>query len=256
MLLTVIIPCHNEAATLPQILAQVRAVELEKEIIAVDDCSTDTSYTVLKAEAKRTPNMLVLRHERNSGKGAAIRTGLARASGEITIIQDADLEYDPQDYYALVQPIIGRRVDVVFGSRFMGRHTGMYFWNAIGNKGLTFLTNLLFNCWISDMETCYKVMRTEILKSLQLESTDFRIEPEITAKVLRQGHRIFEVPVSYLGRTYEEGKKMRASQGLYAVLALLRYRLSRQSPGLVRSDDDLSVAEPSVTTELGNHHAC
>ena len=256
MLLTVIIPCHNEAATLPQILAQVRAVELEKEIIAVDDCSTDTSYTVLKAEAKRTPNMLVLRHERNSGKGAAIRTGLARASGEITIIQDADLEYDPQDYYALVQPIIGRRVDVVFGSRFMGRHTGMYFWNAIGNKGLTFLTNLLFNCWISDMETCYKVMRTEILKSLQLESTDFRIEPEITAKVLRQGHRIFEVPVSYLGRTYEEGKKMRASQGLYAVLALLRYRLWRQSPGLVRSDDDLSVAEPSVTTELGNHRAC
>jgi glycosyltransferase involved in cell wall biosynthesis len=224
VLLTVIMPCYNEADTLPAILERVRAINIDKEIIAVDDCSTDTTYAVLQAERARTPGMRVIRQDRNSGKGAAIRRGLAHARGEITIIQDADMEYDPADYYELVKPIIEGRIDVVFGSRFMGRHTGMYFWNALGNKGLTFLTNFLFNCWISDMETCYKVMRTDILRGLKLESNDFRLEPEITAKVLRQGHRIYEVPVSYLGRTYEEGKKMRASQGVYAIFALLKYR--------------------------------
>jgi glycosyltransferase involved in cell wall biosynthesis len=168
--------------------------------------------------------MRVIRHPANRGKGAAVRSGLAHARGEIVIIQDADLEYDPNDYYALVQPIINGRVNVVFGSRFLGSHTGMYFWNALGNKGLTFLTNFFFNSWLSDMETCYKVMRTEIMRSLNLESNDFRLEPEITAKVLRRGHRIYEVPVSYMGRTYEEGKKMHPVQGLFAILALLRYR--------------------------------
>jgi glycosyltransferase involved in cell wall biosynthesis len=168
--------------------------------------------------------MMVIRHPNNRGKGAAVRSGLARANGEIVIVQDADLEYDPQDYYELVKPIAEGRVNVVFGSRFLGRHTGMYFWNALGNKGLTFLTNFLFNCWISDMETCYKVMRTEIMRDLQLESNDFRLEPEIAAKVLKRGQRIYEVPVSYLGRTYEEGKKMKPSQGLFAILALLQYR--------------------------------
>lgn len=226
-LLSVIMPCYNEAATLPAILAAVRAVAFDKEIIAVDDHSTDATLALLQAEATRDPCLRVVHHPRNRGKGAAVRSGLAHARGQITIIQDADLEYDPQDYYELVQPIIEGRVDVVFGSRFMGRHTGMYFWNAVGNKGLTFLTNFLFDCWISDMETCYKVMRTEIIRDLHLESNDFRLEPEITAKVLRRGHRIYEVPISYLGRTYEEGKKMKPSQGLYAVLALLRYRLGR-----------------------------
>ncbi len=226
-LLSVIIPCYNEAATLPCILEQVRAVTLDKEIIVVDDHSSDATLNVLHTESFHDPTLRIVRHPHNRGKGAAVRSGLAHARGTIVIIQDADLEYDPQDYYELVQPIIQGRVDVVFGSRFMGRHTGMYFWNAIGNKGLTFLTNLLFNCWISDMETCYKVMRTEIMRSLQLESNDFRLEPEITAKLLRQGHRIYEVPVSYLGRTYEEGKKMKPSQGFYAILALLRYRLWR-----------------------------
>lgn len=230
MLLTVIMPCYNEAETLPHILRRVRDVEIEKEIIAIDDCSTDGTYAVLQAEAARTPNMKVLRHERNSGKGAAIRTGLQHATGFITVVQDADLEYDPQDYFELVKPIVEGRVNVVFGSRFAGSHTGMYFYNALGNKALTFLTNFLFNCWISDMETCYKAMHTEILRSLDLESRDFRIEPEITAKVLRQGHRIYEVPISYLGRTYEEGKKMRPSQGLYAILALFKYRFAPMSP--------------------------
>lgn len=218
-------PCYNEAATLPRILELVRAVELEKEIIAVDDHSSDNTLAVLQAEAALDPCLRVICHPANRGKGAAVRSGLVRARGEIVIVQDADLEYDPQDYHELVRPIIARRVDVVFGSRFLGRHTGMYFWNALGNKGLTFLTNFLFNCWISDMETCYKVMRTEIMRGLDLESNDFRLEPEITAKVLRRGYRIYEVPVSYIGRTYAEGKKMKPSQGFYAILTLLRYRL-------------------------------
>jgi glycosyltransferase involved in cell wall biosynthesis len=224
MLLSVIMPCYNEAATIPDILAKVRAVDLEKQIIAVDDNSSDDTYAVLCREAAADPNMIVIRHPTNRGKGAAVRSGLVRAAGEIVIVQDADLEYDPQDYYELVKPIAEGRVNVVFGSRFLGRHTGMYFWNALGNKGLTFLTNFLFNCWISDMETCYKVMRTEIMRDLRLQSNDFRLEPEIAAKVLKRGQRIYEVPVSYLGRTYEEGKKMKPSQGLYAILALLQYR--------------------------------
>src|SRR5690606_6403610 len=156
MRLSIIMPCYNEEATLREILAQVRAITLDKEIIAVDDNSKDSTYAILCEEAASDPNMIVVRHPSNQGKGAAVRTGLARATGEIVIIQDADLEYDPQDYYNLVKPIMDGRVGVVFGSRFMGRHTGMYFWNALGNKALTFLTNFLFNCWISDMETCYK----------------------------------------------------------------------------------------------------
>lgn len=224
-LLSVIMPCYNESSTLPRILETVRGVALDKEIIAVDDHSSDTTLSLLRDEASRDPRLRVIHHPHNRGKGAAVRSGLAHARGEMVIIQDADLEYDPQDYYELVRPIVDGRVDVVYGSRFMGRHTGMYFWNALGNKGLTFLTNFLFNSWISDMETCYKAMRTDIMRSLNLESNDFRLEPEITAKVLRRGHRIYEVPVSYLGRTYEEGKKMKPSQGFYAVFALLRYRL-------------------------------
>lgn len=224
MRISIIMPCYNEARTLREILALVRAVKLDKEIIAVDDHSTDETYKILCEEAADDSHMVVVRHPTNRGKGAAVRSGLARATGEIVIIQDADLEYDPQDYYELVKPIAEGRVNVVFGSRFQGRHTSMYFWNALGNKGLTFLTNFLFNCWISDMETCYKVMRTEIMRDLRLKSNDFRLEPEIAAKVLKRGERIYEVPVSYLGRTYEEGKKMKPIQGFYAILTLLRYR--------------------------------
>jgi glycosyltransferase involved in cell wall biosynthesis len=224
MQISVIMPCYNEANTLSAILEKVRAVKIEKQIICVDDHSSDETYAILAREAERDPSMIIIRHPTNRGKGAAVRSGLARATGQIVIVQDADLEYDPEDYYELIKPIADGRVNVVFGSRFLGRHTGMYFWNALGNKGLTFLTNLLFNCWISDMETCYKVMRTEIMRDLRLESNDFRLEPEIAAKVLKRGERIYEVPVSYLGRTYEEGKKMKPSQGFYAILALLKFR--------------------------------
>jgi len=224
MLLSVIMPCYNEAESLPLILAKVRAVPIAKEIIVVDDCSSDNTPAVLAAELLNDPHMRVVRHDRNRGKGAAVRTGIAQASGDIVIIQDADLEYDPNDYHEVVGPIMDGRVDVVFGSRFMGRHTGMYFWNALGNKFLTFLTNFLFNCWISDMETCYKAFRADIIKNIPLESYDFRIEPEITAKILLRKHRIYEVPVSYIGRTYEEGKKMKPSQGFWAIWALFKYR--------------------------------
>ena len=224
-MLSVLIPCYNEAATVRTMLEHVAKVDLPMELIAVDDCSKDDTYAVLQQEASIRPNLRVVRHERNQGKGAAIRTALTHATGDIVVIQDADMEYDPQDYYELIKPIEGGRVDVVFGSPFQGRPTGMYFWNAIGNKGLTFLTNLLFNCWISDMETCYKMMRTDIMRSLNLVSNDFRIEAEITAKVLTQGHKIYEVPISYLGRTYEEGKKMHPKYGFLTVWALFRLRV-------------------------------
>jgi glycosyltransferase involved in cell wall biosynthesis len=227
LLLSIIMPCYNEAATLRQIITQVLAVRLSKEIIVVDDHSSDATPAILADMAAAHPEIRVVRQPVNMGKGTAIRTGLALASGQIVIIQDTDLEYDPNDYYELVRPIVAGRVDVVFGSRFQGRHTGMYFWNAIGNKGLTFITNLLYNSWINDMETCYKVMRTDIMRSLDLQSNDFRIEPEITAKVLRLGYRIYQVPISYMGRTYEEGKKIKSSDGIRAVFTLLRFRTWR-----------------------------
>ena len=237
MLLSVIIPCYNEAATISAIVEQVLAVNLSKEIIVVDDFSRDESPAFLRAIAARNPEVRVVRQPRNMGKGSAIRTGLALARGEISIVQDADLEYDPNDYYELVRPIVAGRVDIVFGARFLGRHTGMYFWNAVGNKGLTLITNFLYNSWINDMETCYKVMRTDIMRSLDLQSNDFRIEPEITAKVLRLGYRIYQVPISYMGRTYEEGKTIQKIDGLKAVVTLLRYRSWRGAAPRLRPID-------------------
>lgn len=246
-LLSVIVPCYNEARTIRSIIAQVKNVQLNKEIIIIDDCSRDETPAILAELQQSDAAIRVFRHETNRGKGGAIRTGLAQATGEIVIIQDADMEYDPNDYYELVYPIVSGKVDVVFGARFSGRHTGMYFWNAIGNKGLTFLTNFFYNSWLSDMETCYKVMRTDIMRSLNLESRDFRIEPEMAAKILRLGYRVYEVPISYMGRTYEEGKKIRPSDGIKAIATLLRFvRWQGQNPALPQID--LSITEPAIAS--------
>ena len=215
MKLSVIIPVYNEEATIQEILQQVRAVGLAYEIIIVDDGSTDRTRELLKVEENQ-PGTIVIYHDHNQGKGAAVRTGFDRATGDILLIQDADLEYDPRDYPVLLRPIEEGRVKVVYGSRFLGPRKAMLFWHMLGNKALTLLTNVLYNTILSDMETCYKVFRADAIKGIPLRSRRFEFEPEITAKVLKRGHRIFEVPISYYGREYNEGKKIyvaRRSEG-------------------------------------------
>ena len=226
MRLSIIMPVYNERETLREILRQVRAVELpdiEKEIIVIDDGSTDGSRDILNDEAQ-AGDLVVLYHEQNRGKGAAVRTGIEHASGDIIIIQDADLEYDPRDYEKLIQPIIEGRVTVVYGSRFLGPRKAMLFWHMLGNKLLTLTTNILYNTILSDMETCYKCFRADVVKDIPLRARRFELEPEITAKVLKRGHRIFEVPISYYGREYHEGKKISWRDAPLAFWTLLKYR--------------------------------
>jgi glycosyltransferase involved in cell wall biosynthesis len=223
MKLSVIIPVYNEETTIQEILKQVRAVGLAYEIIIVDDGSTDRTRELLKAEETQ-PGTSVIYHDRNQGKGAAVRTGFDRATGEILLIQDADLEYDPRDYPVLLRPIEEGRVKVVYGSRFLGPRKAMLFWHMLGNKALTLLTNILYNTILSDMETCYKVFKADAIKGIPLRSRRFEFEPEITAKVLKRGHRIFEVPISYYGREYNEGKKITWREGPKAVWTLIKYR--------------------------------
>jgi glycosyltransferase involved in cell wall biosynthesis len=223
MKLSVIIPVYNEETTIQEILKQVRAVNLAYEIIIVDDGSTDRTRELLKAEENQ-PDTIVIYHDHNQGKGAAVRTGFDRATGEILLIQDADLEYDPRDYPVLLRPIEEGRVKVVYGSRFLGPRKAMLFWHMLGNKALTLLTNILYNTILSDMETCYKVFKADAIKGIPLRSRRFEFEPEITAKVLKRGHRIFEVPISYYGREYNEGKKITWREGPKAVWTLIKYR--------------------------------
>ncbi|HLF27885.1 MAG TPA: glycosyltransferase family 2 protein [Anaerolineae bacterium] len=223
MQLSVIIPVYDEKTTIAEILKQVRAVGLAAQIIVIDDGSTDGTREVLKNE-ESAPNTLVLYHDRNRGKGAAVRTGLDRATGEIILIQDADLEYDPRDYANLIRPIEEGRVSVVYGSRFLGPRKAMLFWHMLGNKLLTLMTNVLYNAILSDMETGYKVFKAEVIKGIPLKSRRFELEPEITAKVLKRGHRIFEVPISYYGREYHEGKKITWREGPKAIWTLIKYR--------------------------------
>ena len=223
MKLSVIIPVFNEESTIQEILRQVRAVGLADEIIIVDDGSTDRTRDLLKLEEGQ-PGTSVIYQPVNQGKGAAVRAGIDRAGGDIILIQDADLEYDPRDYPALIRPIVEGRVKVVYGSRFLGPRKAMLFWHMLGNKFLTLLTNVLYNAILSDMETCYKVFRADVIKGIPLRSRRFELEPEITAKVLKRGHRIFEVPISYYGREYDEGKKISWRDGPKAAWTLIKYR--------------------------------
>jgi glycosyltransferase involved in cell wall biosynthesis len=224
--LSVIVPCYNEVQTLEEIIRQVVAVGLAHEIIIVDDGSQDGTRDLLpKIEATYPQQVRVILHEHNQGKGAAISTGFRAATGEVLLIQDADLEYDPRDYPSLLKPILERRAKVVYGSRFLGgpRKT-MFFWNMVANKFLTLATNILYNTILSDMETCYKVFRAEVVRDLRIRSRRFDFEPEITAKVLKKGIRIYEVPISYNGREWEEGKKIKWYDAPIALWTLVRYR--------------------------------
>jgi glycosyltransferase involved in cell wall biosynthesis len=225
--LSIIIPVYNEEPTLSQILEAVRDVDLngiEKEIIVVDDGSTDRSREIVQEEAEKG-DLQVHFHPENRGKGAALRTGFQAATGDIILIQDADLEYDPREYPLLLQPIIEDRADVVYGSRFLGgpRKT-MLFWHMVGNKALTLVTNVLYDTILSDMETCYKVFRADVVKPMTIHARRFEVEPEITAKILKRGIRIYEVPISYNGREYHEGKKITWKDGVSALWTLVKYR--------------------------------
>ena len=243
MKLSIIIPVYNEASTVREIMRRVRLVkvavpvgydfegnnshqvQLEKEIIVIEEGSDDGSREIVQEEATRG-DLRVIYHERNQGKGAAVRTGFQNATGDFFVIQDADLEYDPREYRVLLQPILEARADIVYGSRFRGGPTKtMFFTHMLGNRFLTLVTNILYDTILSDMETCYKCFRAEVIRDIPLRARGFEFEPEVTAKVLKRGHRIYEVPISYTGREFEEGKKINPwRDGLKAVWTLIKYR--------------------------------
>ncbi len=226
--LSVIIPVYNEVETLDEIMLAVAGIPVDKEIILVDDGSTDGSREKLQ-QFENQDGIKVLYHDRNQGKGAAIRTGVAAAEKDLVIIQDADLEYDPREIPALMQPILAGKADVVYGSRFMGAapHRVLYFWHSIGNQALTLLSNMLSDLNLTDMETCYKLFRREVIQSFEIEESRFGMEPEITAKIAKGGWRIYEMGISYSGRTYEEGKKIGWKDGMRAIWCILKYNLRR-----------------------------
>jgi glycosyltransferase involved in cell wall biosynthesis len=222
--LSVLMPALNEERTIAQVLDVVLASPVDLEVILVDDGSTDRTWELMKARADADPRVHAFRHRVNGGKGAAIRTALQTARGELVLIQDADLEYDPADYPRLLEPIQSGRAEVVYGSRAFSSHTAYSYWYVMGNRLVTLATNVIYNCYVSDMETGYKVMPREVALSLDLRARGFDLEPEITAKLLRSGHRIYEVPISYAARSRAEGKKLTAMDGVRAIRTLLRFR--------------------------------
>jgi len=223
--LAVVMPVFNEAATIAEVVRHVLDQPLVQELIIVDDASQDGTWEVLQPLAGQDTRTKLLRHPHNQGKGAALRTGFAQATAPIVLIQDADLEYDPQEYYLLLKPILSDKADVVFGSRFRGSgaHRVLYFWHSVGNKFLTTLSNMATNLNLSDMETCYKMFRREVLSQITIQEERFGFEPEITAKISRLPVRIYEVPISYYGRTYAEGKKIGWRDGFRALWCILKY---------------------------------
>src|SRR6202171_2925487 len=225
MKLSVVMPVYNERATLREVVARVLAVPLEIELICVDDGSEDGSREILAELGERYPQMRILLQPKNIGKGAALRRGIQESTGDFVIIQDADLEYDPADYPLLLGPLIQGKADVVYGSRFLGAapHRVLYFWHSVGNRILTLLSNALTNINLSDMETCYKAFRREVIQSIHLEEKRFGFEPEITVKIAKRKLRIYEVGISYWGRTYEEGKKIQWKDGVRALWCLVKY---------------------------------
>jgi len=224
--LSVLIPVYNEAATLEALLARVRASGLAWEIVCVDDGSTDGSGTLLDRLLAEGVVQRVVHHGRNRGKGAAIRSALQHSTGNIVVVQDADLEYDPADWPALLRPIVEGKADAVFGSRFLGGpHRVLFYWHSVGNRLLTTFSNMLTNLNLTDMETCYKAMRGDLARGLRLTTDRFGLEPELTARLARSGARVYEVPVSYAGRTYAEGKKINWKDGVAAVWHILRFNL-------------------------------
>jgi glycosyltransferase involved in cell wall biosynthesis len=231
MKLSVVIPVYNEQDTIKDLVTQVQAVNIDKEIVLVDDCSKDNTRDRLK-ELEVEPNIRVFYHEKNQGKGAALRTGFKQATGDVVIIQDADLEYDPQEYPKLLKPIVDGKADVVFGSRFAGgdSHRVLYFWHSLGNRFLTLMSNMFTDLNLTDMETCYKMFRREVIQGINIKENRFGFEPEITAKVARmklngRRLRIYEVGISYSGRTYEEGKKIGWKDGVRAIWCILKYNV-------------------------------
>ena len=230
MKLSVVIPCYNERQTIEALVEAVREAPVEKvEIIIIDDGSTDGTRELLQAKPREWVDKIVLQ-ERNFGKGAALRAGFQAATGDLVIVQDADLEYDPKEYPILIAPILKDRADVVFGSRFSGgrAHRVVYFWHMVGNRFLTLLSNMLTNLNLTDMESCYKVFRRELLDGLTIEEERFGVEPELVAKVARTGARIYEVGISYYGRTYAQGKKTNWKDGIAAMYAIMKYNLFRR----------------------------